>query len=193
MKLPVPVARVKYLHARRGKRGVEFALQDLLHAGAHEVHDFLGRVDDAVRVGLFDGKALEETLVDGIKEMLFLRPAVQRLGCSFNGHVEAIQRFFKVVAIEGAAGQGANDLFDFGGNDVAVGEIGVVEDGAEQALGQQVLYQHLIHGFAANLGVERGAAKFKKSGKGTDELRVFGVFLVDARPEDLAQGRGCAG
>ena len=152
-------AGVKYLHAGRRERGAKFALQDLFHAGTHEIHDLLRRVDDAVRIGLFDGEALEETFVDGVEEVLFLCPAVEIAGGVFDGDVEAVQRFEKFVAVEGAAGQGLDDLLDFGGDDVAIDEVGIVEDGAEEAFGEQVLHQHLIDGVAAHVGVKRGATE----------------------------------
>src|SRR6266516_4672025 len=138
--------RVKHLHAWGGQRCVELTLQDFLHAGIHKLDDLLRCVDDAMCAGLFDGKALKEPLIDGIEKVLFLCPAIERLGGSFNRNVEAIQRFLKVVAVKGAAGQRANHCFDLGGDHVAIDEVRVIEDRAKQALGQKVLYQHLING-----------------------------------------------
>ena len=46
------------------------------------------------------------------------------------------------------AHQGVDDALHFRRDGIALDEFRVVEDGAEQALGQQVLHQHLIHGLA---------------------------------------------
>ncbi len=96
---------VEYLHAGRRERRAKLALQHLVYAGTHEIHDLLRRVDNAMRIGLFDGEALEETLVDGVEEMLFLRPFVQTTGGVFDGNVETVKPFEKFAAIEGATGQ----------------------------------------------------------------------------------------
>ena len=119
MKLPVPTQGSSICTPGVGERGAKFALQDLFHAGTHEIYDLLRGVDDAVGVGLFDGEALEEAFVDGVEEVLFLRPVIQVAGGVFDGDVETIQRFEELVAVEGAAGEGLDDLLDFGGDDVA--------------------------------------------------------------------------
>src|SRR5579872_1775565 len=142
-----------------------------------------------MRVGLFDGEALEETLVDGIEKMLFLGPVIQCAGRSLDGNIETVERAFKVVAIEGATGQGRDDILNFGGNDVAAREIRIVEDGAEKPFGQEVLHQHLIDGLAANRGVKRGATKREKGGKCLHELPIFRVFLADTRQQALREVR----
>ena len=96
-------AGVEHLHARLGERRAEFAPQHLLDAVAHEVHDLLRRVDDAVRVGLLDREALEEALVDGVEEVLLLRPVIQVARGVLDGEVEAVQRPEELLAVEGAA------------------------------------------------------------------------------------------
>lgn len=46
------------------------------------------------------------------------------------------------MAVEGAAGKRLDHLFDLDGDDIAVHEIGMVEDGMEEMFGQEVLHQH---------------------------------------------------
>src|SRR6266496_1627756 len=147
-------ARIEDLHTRRGERGAELTLEDHIDAGTHELDDLLRRIDDTMRVGLPLGEALEETLVDGVEEVLFLRPVVQVLGGIFNGDIEAIQRFEEFMAIEGAARERLDDLFYLRSDDVTIGEILIIEDGSKKALSQQVLDQHFIDRLATHVGVE---------------------------------------
>src|SRR2546421_4998849 len=111
---------------------MKLTLQYLFHAGTHKFDYLLWRVNDTVGIGLFDREALEKAFVDGIKKVLFLCPAIQCFGSSFNGDIKAVKRFFKIVAVEGTAGESLNDFLDFGGNDIAVGEVRIVENSAEE-------------------------------------------------------------
>ena len=83
------------------------------------------------------------------------------------------------MAVEGAAGEGVDDLFDFGGDDVAVDEIGVVEDRAEEAFGEQVLHEHFVDGLVVQVGVERLAANAGEAVKSGDETLILAVFFFD--------------
>ena len=154
------------------ERLAELALQHLGHAGAHEIDDLLRRVDDAVRVGHLDRVALEEPLVDRVQEVLLLGKALDRGRGRLDGQVEPVERFEKVVPVERFRDQGVDHLFDLGGDHVAAGEVLVVENRADQPLGQEVLHQHLVHGGLAQVRVERVAAKLVECGECRDELRV---------------------
>ena len=66
-------------------------------------------------------------------------------------------------------------------------EIGIVEDGAEEAFGEQVLHEHFIDGGAAHVGVKRGATELQEGGEGGDKGFVAGVFLLDALQQALGQ------
>lgn len=90
-----------------------------------------------------------------------------------------IERTEEFLAVESATGQGANDLLDLGGDDVAADEIGVVEDGAEEALGEQVLHEHFGDFCLADLRVEVAAAKSGEVVERRDEGTVLGGFLLD--------------
>ena len=65
-----------------------------------------------------------------------------------------------------------DDLVDLMGDDVALDEIGVVEDFAEDALGEQVLDDHLLHRGIGEIGVEGLAAEIGEVVEGLDEARV---------------------
>ena len=113
---------------------------------AHEIDDLLRRVDDAHRVGQLDRVALEEPLVDRVEEVLLVGPVGHRAGGVLDGDVEAVEVSQERVAVEAVAGQGLHHLFDLGGDDVAADELGVVENLADQPLGQDVLDEHFIDG-----------------------------------------------
>ena len=91
--------------------------------------------------------------------------------------------------LECAAGQGGDDLLDFGGDDVAAGEVGVVEDLAEDALGEEVLDEHLLDGVVGEVGIDGLAAEgvevleaWRKAGW----LRSLSMIFLTA-----ARVRGC--
>src|SRR5204863_8876395 len=111
-----------------GERLAELGLEDFLDAGAHEVDDGLGGVDDAHRVGELDAIALEEALVDGVEEVLLVGEVRHRAGGVFDGNVEAVEFLQVRVAVEGLAGHGLHDLHYLGGDDVAADELGVVKN-----------------------------------------------------------------
>ena len=132
----------------------ELGAENLGHAGAHEIHDGLRCVDDAVGVGGLPGIALEEALVDGVQEVLLLLEIGNRAGSPLDGDVERVEAFKVLGAAEALAHQRIDNALDFGGDGVAASELGKVEDGPDEALGEKVLDQHVIHGLAADVGVE---------------------------------------
>ena len=54
------------------QRASELGFEDMLNAFHHEIHNWLWRVDDTVRIGNIHREALKELLVDGIEKRLFL-------------------------------------------------------------------------------------------------------------------------
>lgn len=76
--------------------------------------------------------------------------------------------------------------FDLAGDHVAVGEVGVVEDGAEEALGKQVLDQHLFDRLLRQIRVDRLTALAQKTGKGGGERRIAAPLLLDQLRQALA-------
>ena len=67
----------------------------------------------------------------------------------------------------------------FVGDDVAASKVGVVEDGAEEPLGQQVLDQHLLDRGLGQVWVDRLAAFVQKLGEGGGEAAVALPLLPD--------------
>src|SRR6185437_952765 len=100
--------------------------------------------------------ALEEALVDGVEEVLFVGELGHGAGGVFDGDVEAVEGFEEIAAVESAPGQGVDDFFDLGGDDIAAVKVGVAKDFADEALGEQVLDEHLIDGGDGDVGVEGG-------------------------------------
>ena len=78
-----------------------------------------------------------------------------------------------------AAGEGVDDLFDFGGDDVAAGELGIVEDAAEDALGEQVLDEHLLDGLVFEVGVDGLAAEVGEGGETLDKFALVPALVFD--------------
>jgi hypothetical protein len=66
----------------------------------------------------------------------------------------------RLVAGKVACGDGADDLFDLGGDDVAIEEFLIVEDLAEDALGEEMLDEHLADGVVVEVGIDGLAAEF---------------------------------
>ena len=111
------------------------------------------------------------------------------MGGVLDGEVEVVQASQELVAAEALADQGVDDLLDLGGDDVAAGEVGVVENLAEEALGQEVLHQHLVDGLAADVGVERLSAEREEVVEGGLEFRVRLVGVDDPLDQPLGQVR----
>ena len=116
-----------------------------------------------VRIRHLDRKALEELLVDGVEKVLLLRKVVDRRGRALDGKVEAVQAAQEIGAAEGLRRERVDHAFDLAGDHVAVGEVGVVEDGAKEALGEQVLDQHLFDRLLRQIRVDRLAALVQKN------------------------------
>ena len=111
--------------------------------------------------------------------MLFLRKVVDGFGGTLDGGVEAVQAVDKITAAQGVRCEGVDHLLDFVGDDVAAGEVGVVEDGAEQALGQEMLNQHLLDRGLGQVGIDRLAAFFKELGEGGDKAAIGLPLILD--------------
>ena len=78
-----------------------------------------------------------------------------------------------------AAGERVNDLLDFGGDDVAAGELRIAEDAAEDALGEEVLDEHLFDGFVFEVGIDGLAAEVGEGGKALDEGALVFALVLD--------------
>src|ERR1017187_10686770 len=170
--VPRASERVKDVDASRTERRAEFLFQYLRDALDHEAHDRRRRIDDAVGVGHLHAEALEELLIDGVEELLLLREVGYGGGGLLHREVEAVELLQEVGPTEALRGEGINDLLDFGGDNVAAGEVGVVEDGAEQALGEQVLDEHFLDGGISEIGIDGAPGEFRKVGKRFDETPI---------------------
>ena len=98
-------------------------------------------------------------------------------GGTLDGDVEAVQAVDKITAAQGVRCERVDHVLDFVGDDVAAGEVGVVEDGAEQTLGQEVLNQHLLDGGLGQVWIDRLAAFVQELGEGGDKA-VIGLPLI---------------
>src|SRR5437763_10920353 len=87
------------------------------------------------------------------------------------------------MAVKRATSEGINDPFNFGSNHIATDKIGIVENGAEETLSQEVLHEHLIDDILADLWVKRSTAEFGKGIEGRDELLILLVFFLNDRQQ----------
>ena len=129
-------------------------------------------------VGDFDAVALEELLIDGIDEGLLVAE-IEVFGGVFDGLVEAAQAAKEVGSAEIRTGQRAYDFFNLGGDDVGLGEVGDIKDAADDALGHQVLDEHFVDRFGADIGVERAAAELHEFVELALEFGVVSMGGVD--------------
>src|SRR4051812_4557379 len=83
------------------------------------------------------------------------------------------------IAVEALAGHRLHDLLDLGGDDVAADELRVVENLADQSLGEDVLDEHLIDGGLREIRVETRLAQLEERGERFLECRVRLVRLCD--------------
>ena len=70
------------------KRTVKFGLKNVFNAFHHEIDNGLRCIDDTMRIGNLDRKALEKLLIDGVEEVLFLGEVVNRRCGAFNHHIK---------------------------------------------------------------------------------------------------------
>src|ERR1019366_6036875 len=118
------------------KRAAKFFLQDFFDAAHHEIYDGLRRVDDAAGIGFFGGVSLKEAHVHGVEEVLLLAVLGGVVGVELNGAVEGLEALEEFVAIERAPGEFDNNLLNFNSDHIAGAEIVVLENPAEDALGE---------------------------------------------------------
>ena len=105
----------------------------------HEIHNLMGCVDNAERIGGLDRVALKEALVDGVQEVLFLAEILDGFGRGLDSQIKGVKGFEKFVPVKGFADQRVNNRFHLTRNHIAANEILTVEDRPNQPLGQKVL------------------------------------------------------
>src|SRR5579864_2414388 len=132
-----------------------------------------------MRISFLNRKALEEAFIDGVQELLSFAPTFNALGCQLNRYIETVQNLQKFIAIELTNGQGINDFLNFCRYDIAADKIGIIEDGTEEALGEQVLDKHLVDSGIIHLWINRGAAEFGEITEGNFEFLVEFMFIFD--------------
>lgn len=81
--------RVEDMHIPVPQRLAELLLQNVVHRADHKLDNRLGGVNNAVRVGHLDRKALEELLVDRVQKVLLLGKVANGGGGGLDGPVEA--------------------------------------------------------------------------------------------------------
>lgn len=83
--------------------------------------------------------------------------------------VEGLEALEEFITVQGALGELGDDFFDFGGDYIAMGEVGIIENLAKDALGEQVLDQHALDGFFREVGIDGLAAEREEIFKGVKE------------------------
>jgi hypothetical protein len=69
----------------------------------------------------------------------------------------------ELVTAEMARGHRLDNLFDLGSDDVLVAEVRVFENPCEDALGEQVLDEHLLNRFRRKIRIDRLTAQLVKA------------------------------
>ena len=122
-----------------------------------------------MRVGHLHTEALKEPLIHGVEEGLLLVEIGDGGGGVFNRAVEMFQTLAEIVTAEHAGIERRDDFFNFLRDDVARDKIGHVENLAEDALGEQVLDQHLLYGIVLQVGIDGLPTNFGKHSEPFDE------------------------
>src|SRR5271167_355076 len=113
--------------------------------------------------------------------MLPLCPTLYTFRCRFNSNIEAVKVLEELVAVEGTACECLDYLLDLSSDDIAIYEVGVVENGTEKALSEEVLNEHFVDDFCADLRVKRCAAEFGKRIESRNELLIELMFPFNDR------------
>ena len=95
-------------------------------------------------IGDLHRKALKKLLVNSVKESLFLGEIVDCTCGAFDCRIERVKATEKIIATERLRCERVYHLLNFVGDDIAAGEVGVIENGAEDTLGQEVLDKHFL-------------------------------------------------
>lgn len=85
--------------------------------------------------------------------MLLLAEVGNRPRGGLNGQIERVQRFEELVPIKRLTHEGGNDFFHLAGNDIALREVLIVKDRADEALGEQMLDEHFVHRRHTQVGI----------------------------------------
>ena len=110
-------------------------------------------------------------------------------GGFFDGLMEVMQAAQKLAEIEVTAGQRSNHFGNVGGDDIGLRELIHIEYAGDDALGHEVLDEHFVDGFDADVGVEGGAAELHEFVELVLEggvVAVGGLDLVFELGSDLA-------
>ena len=94
------------VYALVGKGAAKFFAEDFLHRFDDELHNGLRCIDDAVGIGYFDREPLEELLIHGVQEALFLGEVANGSGGGLDSAIEAVERLQEFIAAERLRGQG---------------------------------------------------------------------------------------
>ena len=85
----------------------------------------------------------------------------------------------KFAATEGARGERLDNLFDLAGNDVARDKVVVVENGAEDTLGEDMLDEHFFDRLGGDVGVDGFLHHTGEIVKGADKFGVGLALVLD--------------
>src|SRR5439155_12555134 len=103
--------------------------------------------------------------------------------------IEMLQALTEIVATERAGRERGNDSFNLMRDDVALDEIRHVKNLAEDALGENVLDNHLFDSFNGDIGIYRTTAEGAEVFERGDELLIGLAFLFDEGSQALANLR----
>ena len=158
-----------------GQRFAEVGFQEMLDAVYHEIDDGLRRVDDPVSIGILDREVLEEALIERVEKILLLGEIGQGAGGFLDRRVKRVETLEELVSVKGVSREDIDDVLNFAGDDIASGEIGIIEDGSEDAFRHQVLREHPFHLCLGEIRVNRVSALLMEV---RERLSEFGGILA---------------
>ena len=124
-------------------------------------------------------ETLEELLVYRVKEVLLLSEVAQIGAGPFNCRIVWVQPLQEFGGRKAAGGERFDDALNLRRDHVPLGEFGVLKQVPHQALGEQMLDEHLIHVAVGEFGIQRCPAKGHKRRERVPEPLVLFVRFVN--------------
>ncbi len=124
---------------------------------------------------------MEKPLINRINEALFFIKIDQVFGGVFHRDIKICHIDQQIIPTAVAPCQHINDIFDLTSDDVASGKIRALEDISHEALGHEMLHQHVDDGIEGNIRIKRLAANGMEFIERGFKCIVIVGFFVDQR------------
>ena len=132
-----------------------------LHRGYWEAKDSDDDLAAEIRKKIAKGYPLTNIIFEDTQRAVLYQNGQEALKADLTAP-QALADLLNAFFSHTEPGKGVNDVFDLRSDDVLPGEVVLVENGANEPLGEKVLNQHLIDCLATDVWVEGGLAEGKK-------------------------------